>query len=183
MADAKDFENEALAHLDGVYRVALALTGRSDRADDLVQTTYLKALKRFDSFRRGTNCRAWLLTILRNAWLDECRHAGVAGVVIPIEEAVVADAPPPETTHWSNAEDLLENFSDEQVIAAMGELGPEQRLTLFLVDVEGLSHDEVAEITGVPTGTVKSRSGRARERLRQRLFDHARDLGLTEGAR
>ena len=183
MADPKDFEKEALGHLNGLYRAALAMTGRRDRADDLVQSTYLKALKRFDSFTPGSNCRAWLLAILRNTWLDELRHAGRAGVVVPIEESLLPGPEKVEPTKWTDAEDLLENFSDERVIAALGELGPEQRLTLFLVDVEGLSHEEVAEITGVAVGTVKSRSGRAREKLRERLLDHARQLGLTGGAR
>ena len=183
MAEAKDFEKVALVHLEAVYRAAVAMTGHRDRAEDLVQATYLKALKRFDSFRPGTNCRAWLLAILRNTLLDEVRRAGRAGAALPLDESLVAVPERVEATRWTDADDLLENFSDERVIAALGELSPDQRLTLFLVDVEGLRHDEVAAITGVTVGTVKSRSGRARERLRQRLFEHARQLGLTGGAR
>jgi len=80
---------------------------------------------------------------------------------------------------WSNAEDVLANFSDDEVRRALGELPDDQRLTLFLVDVEGLSQEEVAEITGVPAGTVKSRTSRARAALKERLMAWAKEMGLS----
>ena len=89
-----------------------------------------------------------------------------------------AGPPHAEEPVWTSAKDVLENFSDDEVRRALGELPDDQRLTLFLVDVEGLSQEEAAEITGVPAGTVKSRTSRARETLKQRLMDHAVDLGL-----
>ena len=155
-----------------------ALCGRADKAEDLVQTTYVKALERFGSFEPGSNCRAWLLRILRNTWIDQLRHLKVAGPEVRIEENLVAAEQGQEETVWSDADDILENFSDERVIKALGELPEEQRLALFLVDVEDFSHEEVAEIMDVAIGTVKSRSGRARAVLRQRLLEHARELGF-----
>lgn len=178
-ADASDFESIALPYLDNVYRAAMVLSGKTDRADDLVQQTFLKALGQFGSFRRGSNCRAWLLKILRNTWIDGLRHLRVAGVTVPIEEAALAGQPEPESTRWSNADDILENFSDHQVIEALRQLPPDQRLTLYLVDVEGLPHEEVAEILGVAGGTIKSRTGRARGVLRCILAEHARDMGFV----
>jgi RNA polymerase sigma-70 factor (ECF subfamily) len=176
---ASEFERVALPCLDSVYRTAMVLSGKNDRADDLVQQTFLKALAQFGSFRRGSNCRAWLLKILRNTWIDGLRRLKVAGVTVPIEEAVVAGEPEPDQTKWSNVGDILENFSDEKVIEALRQLPADQRLALYLVDVEGMPHDEVADVLGVAGGTIKSRTSRARAQLRDKLADHARDLGFV----
>jgi len=180
MAEKKNFESIAMPHLDAVYRAAVALCRHGQEAEDLVQMTYAKALERFDSFQPGSNCRAWLLQILRNTWIDELRHRKVVGTVVSIDEGQPAIADPPHTQEpvWTNARDVLENFSDDEVRRALGELPEDQRLTLFLVDVEGLSQEEVAQVTGAPVGTVKSRASRAREALKRKLMAHARDLGL-----
>lgn len=179
MVERQEFESVAMPHLVAVYRAAVALCGRLSDADDLVQLTYLKALERFDSLKPGTSCKAWLMTIVRNAWIDQLRHRGVVGTEVPIEHDPMAEPPHQEELVWSNATDILENFSDADVIAALNELSDKQRLALFLIDVEQFTYDEVAEIMDVAAGTVKSRCGRAREALRRKLYAHARDLGLT----
>jgi RNA polymerase sigma-70 factor (ECF subfamily) len=179
MAERAQFEKIALQHMESVYRAAWALCRRKQDAEELAQRTFLKALERFGSFEEGTNCKAWLLRILRNTWFDELRHRKVVGPTVPVEEIPLGEASPAEQTAWSDPRDLLENFSDEQVIAALRELPDDQRLTLYLVDVEGLTHDEAAEIMDIAVGTVKSRTSRARESLRQRLEAHARDLGYV----
>jgi RNA polymerase sigma-70 factor, ECF subfamily len=180
MADKRDFESTAMPHLEAVYRAALALARRQQEAEELVQVTFAKALERFGSFQAGTNCKAWLFQILRNTWLDELRHRKVVGPTVSIEEGrpALADPPHAEETAWTDAASVLENFADDDVRRALGELPDDQRLTLFLVDVEGLGQDEAAAILGVAAGTVKSRTSRAREVLRRKLMDHARDLGL-----
>jgi RNA polymerase sigma-70 factor (ECF subfamily) len=178
-SDIDGFENEALQHLDAVYRAAMALCRERQEAEDLVQTTYLKAMERFGTFKKGTDGKAWLLQILRNTWIDRLRHQRVIGTAVRIEDIQLAERPAAEEPVWSNACDLLENFSDEQVINALQELPDEQRLTLFLVDVERLSLRDVAEITGVAVGTVKSRSARARSQLKWKLATYAKELGLT----
>ena len=178
MADKDKFESIALPYLDTIYRAAVALCGRVENAEDLVQATYLKALESFDSFRPGTNCRAWLLRILRNTWIDQLRHIKITGPEVRIEQNLLADPPRQQETVWSNANDIMENFSDEQVIKALGELPEEQRLTLFLVDIEDFSLEEVGEITDVAVGTVKSCTSRARAALRHKLLGHARRLGF-----
>ncbi len=179
MADRSKFESMALAHLDAVYRAAVALCGNYQDAQDLVQATFLKAFERFESFERGRNCRAWLLTILRNKWIDQVRRKRVIGKVLPIEEDMIAEPQQNRETAWSNSRDLLENFSDEQVIKALQELPDEQRLPLFLIDVEQLSQMDVAEIMGVPVGTVKSRTSRARAMLKKKLLSHAKEMGFA----
>jgi len=177
MADRKDFETIAMVHLDSVYRAAAALCGRSGQADDLVQATFLKALEQFDTFRQGTNCRAWLLRILRNHWIDLLRRAKVAGPPVPLEDRLLA-APPEAEAEPAGLEDVLERFSDEQVVAALRLLPDDQRWALLLTDVEGLSTAEAAGVLDVPPGTVKSRAWRARQRLRELLMERARELGF-----
>lgn len=179
MQSTERFEQIALPHLDSVYRAAVAVCRRSDEAEDLTQTTFVKALERFDTLAPGTNCKAWLFQIMRNTWIDRLRHKRVAGNVVPIEEDLVATPPQAGPTVWSDAKDLLENFSDEQVIDALRRLPDEQRLTLFLVDVEQLDQQEVAEITGVAVGTVKSRTSRARNQIKSHLLSYAKEMGFT----
>lgn len=179
MESTETFEKVALPHLNAVYRAAVALSGRRHKADDLVQETFLKAFERFESFQLGTNCKAWLLQILRNVWIDQLRRKKIVGQELPLEEQIIAEKRHDDEIVWSNAEDLIENFSDEQVIKALSELPEDQRLTLFLIDVEQLSQKDVAEITGVAAGTVKSRTSRGRAALKERLASYARNMGLT----
>ena len=172
-----------MPHLNAVYRAAVALCGRVQDADDLVQVTLLKAFERFESFEAGTNCKAWLLRILRNTWIDQLRRQKLTGLVLPIEEDMIAEAPRNSETVWSNAQDILDNFSDEQVIRALSQLPEDLRFTLFLIDVEQLSQQEVAEITDVAVGTVKSRTSRARAGLKEKLTSYAQEMGFTGGQR
>lgn len=178
MDSTETFEKIVLPHLDAVYRAAVALCGHRQKADDLVQDTFLRAFERFDSFQPGTNCKAWLLQILRNIWIDRLRKKRVSGQALPLEEEIIAGSSHEHETVWSNAEDLIENFSDDRIIKALSELPEDQRLTLFLIDVEQLSQKDVAQITGVPTGTVKSRTSRARAALKARLASYAKEIGL-----
>jgi RNA polymerase sigma-70 factor (ECF subfamily) len=176
--DTETFERIALPYLDAVYRAAVALCGQRHEADDLVQDTFLKAFERFESFKQGTNCKAWLLQILRNIWIDRLRRKNITGRVLQLEEEIIADTTHVDEIVWSDPEDLIENFSDEQVIRAFSELPEDQRLTLFLIDVEQLSQKEVAQITGVATGTVKSRASRGRAVLKGKLSSYAKEMGL-----
>ncbi len=176
----EDFEQIAMVHLTAVYRAAMALCGRQDLSDDMVQSTMLKAYERFSSFNKGTNCKAWLLCILRNTWIDTLRQQQRKPSTVTLADDLVAKDPI-EATTWSNADDLLDNFSDEQVIQALQRLPDDQRLTLFLVDVEGLNQDEVATITDVAIGTVKSRASRARAALKASLMSYAQDMHYLRG--
>ena len=167
-----------MGHLELVHRVAVSLCGQGPDAEDLVQTTYLKAWERFDSFQKGTNCKAWLLQILRHTWIDVLRHQKVVGTVGPLPAEIADESMPEHESVHPSVEDVLERFSDEQVIKALMQLSEEQRLSLCLKDVELCSIDEIAEIMEVPAGTVKSRVSRARTALKTRLDALARDLGF-----
>ena len=166
--------------MNGVYRTALALCGNVHEAEDLVQTTFVKALERFDRFKVGMNCKAWLCRIVRNLWIDQLRHKKVIGKEMPVEAEMLEETAPAAETSWNNAQDLLENFSDEQVIRALGQLPAEQHLTLFLIDVERFSQEKIAAITEVAVGTVKSRTSRARREFKKKLSTYAPGTGDEE---
>ena len=178
MMDLKEqFTAEALEHLDAVYRAAVALCGQTPQADDLVQTTYLKALQKFESFSTGSHCRAWLLRILRNSWIDELRRQKNEGAQVSIDldgiELAIAGEQP-------GGEDWLEQFSDEQVIQSLLAVPEDMRMAVLFSDVEQFSQEEIAEIMDVAVGTVKSRVSRGRAMLRQQLASHAREMGFVK---
>jgi len=177
MAARNDFESLAMPLLDTLYRAARVLSGSDADARDLVQTTCLKALQQFGAFRPGTNCKAWMMRILRNTWIDVLRRRKTAGPQAVLDEERLPAAPLAEADGPGVA-DLLERFGDAEVIEALLELPEHQRLALFLSDVEGLDQDEIAEALDAPVGTVKSRLSRARAVLWDRLQDHARRMGF-----
>lgn len=180
MVDGKtvQFDDLALPHMNSVLRAALALCGRIDLAEDLTQTTFVKALEKFDSFQPGTNCKAWLLGILRNTWIDHLRHQKVAGKALDIEDFVPAAPPEEGGPPARDAAATLEAFSDAEVIRALARLPEDRRLTLYLIDVEEMSYQEAAAITDVPVGTVKSRTSHARAAMREMLAAHAGEMGF-----
>jgi RNA polymerase sigma-70 factor (ECF subfamily) len=170
------FEQEALPHLDTLYRVALRLTGEAAAAEDLVQETMLRALRAWRSFQPGTNARAWLVTILRNQFINSWRTrrrapAAVAFDAIP-ELPDVGD-PDPEGRFFR---DLV----DEEVLAAVDALPDDFREVLVLSDMEELPYAEIAVALGVPVGTVKSRLFRARRMLQGRLRRYAEEAGIIK---
>lgn len=175
------FEKMALPYLNAVYRAAVALCGCPHEAEDMLQLTYLKAMVNFASFETGSNVRAWLLSILRNTWIDELRRRNRRERTLPVDENCIEQPFSPQEVVWTNSTDLLENFSDEEVIKALQRLPEDLRLTLFLMDVEQYSQQEVAQIMGIEVGTVKSRTSRARAHLKQQLKQYANDRGYAAG--
>ena len=179
-ATRADFEREALPHLDTVYRVALRLSGDSTRADDLTQETMLKAFRAWPTFREGTNARAWLLTILRNQFINEYRRDRSRGPTVDVMEMEgytvfkdVQDADPEGR--------FFDQIVDERVLEAIDALPEEFREAVVLSDLEGLSYAEIAEVVGVPVGTIKSRLYRGRQALQKTLFNHAVEMGYIRG--
>ena len=181
MSRQSEFENTAMTHLDAVYRAALALSGQPSLAEDLTQTTFLKAFEKFGSFKKNTNCKAWLMRILRNTWIDHLRSKKVAGNQLPLDEQLISSDTTDVETTWSDPKNLLENFSDDQVIKALAKLPDDQRLALFLTDVEEFTHQETADIMQVAVGTIKSRTSRARNALKNILSEYAKEMHLTQG--
>ena len=156
------FEEQAMPLFPSLYNYARWLTHEPHEAEDLVQETYLKALRGFASFHEGTNFRAWMFRILRNTFLTS-RTGLRATAMQPIEDddQFVADGDP-ETIflHHANAEELRR---------AILELPLEFREVLLLADMENMSYREISEALSIPVGTVTSRLTRARAKVRRRI--------------
>jgi RNA polymerase sigma-70 factor, ECF subfamily len=163
-----------------VLRLALMLTRNDAEAEDLAQETLMKAFRHLDRFAAGTNIRAWLRKILRNTWTDRLRAAFSSSADISLEQAgvdIAAEASE-QPVQWEMPEEIVNAFSDQQIIAALRELPDEIRWTLLLVDIEGLDHREAASVLEVPVGTIKSRAHRGRQVLRTSLDPMARSMRL-----
>ena len=166
---------EALAYADVLHNLARYLTGNDTDADDLVQETYARALHAAGQFTPGTNLKAWLFRILRNTLISRYRRERNNPVVGGFDTTAPAVAVAGEA-HWFMDDPELERLRTvvaAEIEAALMTLSEDAR-TVILLDLEGLTEGEVAEVIGCPVGTVKSRLARARAALRLRLMDYAR---------
>jgi RNA polymerase sigma-70 factor (ECF subfamily) len=168
------FEELAMPLFDSLYNFASWLVHNNSNAEDLVQETYLKALRGFASFQPGTNFRAWMFRILRNSFLSSCSTLDRRMIVEFDSEDDDAVLPATSTTPESM---LIERSQQNAVRNAIEQLPITFREVLLLCDVEDASYREIAEILSIPIGTVMSRLGRARKAVRDSL------LGVPQGAR
>ncbi len=177
----ESFEREALVHLDVLYRVALRLSGNPSDADDLVQETMLKAYRAWDQYEKGTNAKAWLLTILRHAFINEYRRRTRHPETVDLDK-IEPYAVFPEVQDEDPQGAFFDRIVDDEVLRAIDQLPVAFRETLVLSDVEGMSYQEIAGILGIPVGTVKSRLFRARQLLQGKLYDYAVEMGYIKGS-
>jgi RNA polymerase sigma-70 factor (ECF subfamily) len=172
-------------HAPTVLRAARYLVHNPAEADDIAQETMIKAFKAINSFQDGTDMRAWLMTILRNTRIDHIRTAASSDCTVSLEQLGVDPADGSQESGsdddpaWDNPDELLEEFSDRDVIEALHKLPEEIRWTLMLVDVEQMDHEEAAKVMNVPVGTVKSRAFRGRAMLRDVLLPVAKGLRIV----
>jgi len=179
-----EFEAEALRHLDALYRTALRMTRSEADAEDLVQETYIRAFRFREQFTLGTNMKAWLFRILTNTFINTYRRKAAQPEVTDLEgvdefslyrrmagDRAASSSPDPEA-------ELLSRVVDTEVTDALEEL-PEKFRTTVLLDVEGFSYKEIAEMLSIPIGTVMSRLHRGRKFLQKRLYDLARERGIA----
>jgi RNA polymerase sigma-70 factor (ECF subfamily) len=171
-----DFETVALPHLESLFRLALWLERDRPVAEDLVQETFAQALQSFHRFEPGTNCRAWLVSILqhlrsnrRRALARQPQLSDVGELEEQLAETLAYEPPTPES------------ISEEEVLNALKKLPASFQEVIVLADVEQFSYKEIAEILGIPLGTVMSRLHRARKLLRTELaaYANARGIGLS----
>jgi RNA polymerase sigma-70 factor (ECF subfamily) len=165
---------EALAYADSLHNLARYLTGNGTDAEDLLQETYARALGAAAQFTPGTNLRAWLFRILRNTFISQYRRARHNPVVGGLD-TVSPSAQDAADEHWLlNDVDLdrLRKVVAAELETALMSLGEDAR-TVILLDLEGLTEGEVAEVMGCAVGTVKSRLARARAALRRQLLDYS----------
>ncbi len=165
------FSNAALEHIDSLYGFAMTLTRNRTEAEDLVQETYLRAVRAFGRLMPDSNLKSWLFAIMRNAWLNQLRHTRVGPRFVEL------DAEEGDRAQWLDhlANDphvaYVRKLEREGVWAAIESLPRDHREIIVLRDIEGFSYQQIASILGCPAGTVMSRLGRARERLRRLLAE------------
>jgi RNA polymerase sigma-70 factor (ECF subfamily) len=177
------FAEQAIEHLDTLYRGALRLTRDPDQAQDLVQDTYARALRYQASFKPGTNLKAWLFAIMRNLFWDRVK-AGRPEVSLDQDsddDFALYERLQDETAHPEG--DVLDRIAAGEVVKAVDELPPAYREVVMLVDVEGFAYKEAADILGVPIGTVMSRLHRARRQLQRNLYEYAVESGIVHPAK
>jgi RNA polymerase sigma-70 factor (ECF subfamily) len=168
------FELEAMPHLNDVLRTAARMTGDRARAEDVVQEVYLQAWKSFERFEAGTNCRAWLFKILFHCVHHERRKLLRFPILKATDEFIEANLVGPAP--------IPEKLTDGEILSALDSIPAEFRAVVLLVDIEEFPYKDVAEILGVPIGTVMSRLSRGRKLLRDRLTSVAQSYGIANAA-
>ena len=181
---SQEFEQHALPELSRVYSAALCMTRAKADAEDLVQETFARAYRYFDKFQRGTNCRAWLLSIMRNLFCNDYRRE--KSQPQHVEWNTISEACESQVDQWEKfqqfnpASRLVSESMDDVVHRALADLPDEFRMAVVLVDVEELTYEEAGTAMKVPVGTVRSRVSRGRRLLRAELRDYALARGYTE---
>jgi len=171
--DWSAFEAEALPHLQALFRVAMWRVRDREAAEDLVQETFTAALQSFHSYERETNCRAWLVTIMHHVLGKRLRADARLRLVSDAEERIaetVAYEPP-----------TPQEITEDEILRALRRMPQQFQEVVVLSDVEDMSYKEIAEIVGVPIGTIMSRLHRGRRVLRAELaaYANARGIGVA----
>ena len=176
------FEEQALPLLDQLYGGAMRLTRNPQDAEDLIQETYLKAFSNFDSFKQGTNLKAWLYRIMTNTYINSYRKAKrrpVESSADELSDFQLYTTSGHDSTGLESAEvEALKQMPDSEISDAMNDLPEDYRMVVYYSDVVGLAYKEIAEVMGTPLGTVMSRLHRGRKLLRAALKDVAREKGI-----
>ncbi len=178
----QEFQSEALPHMDFLYNYALRMTYNAADAEDLVQETFMKAFRFWDSYEKGTNIRAWLFRIMKNAYINRYRKEKKEPETVEYDDVQnyynnIRDS----TVESGNIQEtLFGNLLDDQVAKAIAELPDDFRTIVILCDIEELTYEEVAEFVDCPIGTVRSRLHRGRKLLRTKLVEYARKRGYPE---
>jgi len=179
----ESFTREALRWMDDVYRFALSLTRNPADAEDIVQETYLRAYRSWHTFQTGSDCRRWLFTICRNAFLRSRERQRFEVDVDDGNAEAIAAARIHQQMIDDGTDRLLARLDLGPALSkALAELDEPFRSAVILVDVEDQSYETAAEILGVPIGTVRSRLFRGRRQLQEKLIRFARDAGFGTGA-
>ena len=170
--------------MPALYSHAMRLTRNTSDAEDLVQETYLKAFRSYESFSAGTNLRAWLFRILTNSQINRYRAKQRRPEETELDDVgdlyLYKKLAAPGTIGRSAEDELMDLFSESEVVAAVDALPENYRAAVLLADVEGFAYKEIAEMLEIPIGTVMSRLHRGRKALQRELYDFAVARGLTD---
>ncbi len=184
MADRATFVEDTEEFMPALYSHAMRLTRNAADAEDLVQETYLKAFRSYASFTTGTNLRAWLFRILTNSQINRYRAKQRRPEETELDDVgdlyLYKKLAAPGTIGRSAEDELMDMFSEAEVVAAMDSLPDNYRAAVLLADVEGFAYKEIAEMLDIPIGTVMSRLHRGRKALQRELYDFAVAHGLAD---
>lgn len=173
------FEREFMPHIDSLYNFAYRLAYDEDDANDLVQDTFLKAYRFFDSYEQGTNAKAWLFRILKNSFINEYRKKSKQPAKVDYNE--VESYYNSEDTEANATVDLridtVKDMMGDEITNALNSLDLDFRTIIILSDLEGFKYEEMAKILDIPIGTVRSRLHRARNMLKEQLSGYAASMG------
>jgi RNA polymerase sigma-70 factor (ECF subfamily) len=184
MADKATFAEQAMSYAPALYATAVRMTRNRADAEDLVQDTYLRAYRGFESFTEGTNLKAWLFRIMTNSFISTYRSKQRRPEETEFDDVedffLYRRLTGPEAANMQrSAEDeMLEFVTDDEVKAALEAIPENFRIPVLLADVEGFSYAEIAEIVDVPIGTVMSRLHRGRKALQKQLWEYAQRHGI-----
>ncbi len=183
MADQATFEQDAMQYAPQLYSAALRMTRNPADAEDVVQETFLKAYRAYDTFTAGTNLKAWLYRILTNTYINRYRKKQRRPSEVELGELqdlyLYRRLGEESGATQSAEESVLDELVDTDIKAAMESLPEHFMLPVYYADVEGFSYKEIAEILDVPIGTVMSRLHRGRKALQKKLWNVAEERGLT----
>ena len=178
----KVFEEEFLPQIDALYTFAFHLSYNEEDANDLVQETYLKAYRFIGNYEKGTNAKAWLFKILKNAFINQYRKKSKQPTQVDYEE--VANYHDEEDSAYSSYMDLREEMfmgmMGDEVTTAINTLPVDFRVVILLCDIEGFTYEEISKIIDIPIGTVRSRLHRSRNMLKEKLKEYAESLGYKD---
>ena len=183
--DIKDiiFEEELMPQIDALYNFAYHLTYSEADSNDLVQETYLKAYRFIASYEVGTNAKAWLFKILKNAFINQYRKKTKQPTKVDYQEIVNFHAEENDTNYSSYLdlrEEIFQGMMGDEITIAINSLEVPFRTVILLCDVEGFKYEEISKILDVPIGTVRSRLHRARNMLKEKLKSYAKSLGYID---
>jgi RNA polymerase sigma-70 factor (ECF subfamily) len=178
----KIFEVEFMPQIDALFTFAFHLTLNEEDANDLVQETYLKAFRFIEKYHEGTNAKAWLFKILKNAFINQYRRKSKRPTRVDYEEIV--NYHDEEDSQYSSyldlREDMFQHMMGDEVTDAINSLPVDFRVVILLCDIEGFTYEEIAKIIDIPIGTVRSRLHRARNMLKEKLKEYADSLGYRD---
>ena len=175
------FEREFMPFINPLFNFAFRLSLDEDDANDLVQDTYLKAYRFFDSYQPGTNAKAWLFRILKNTFINEFRRKSKQPTKVDYQEVESSyNSDDVEDNHTTDVRaETTQDFVGDEVAKALNDIDFDFRTVIVLCDLEGFTYEEMAKILDIPIGTVRSRLHRARNLLKDRLIEYARKMGYN----
>ncbi len=182
-ATAWDFENGQLPYRDQLFKTALRLTRSVEESEDLLQETFLKAFRHYHQFTEGTNLKAWLFRIMKNTFINGYRRQRNRPQMLDFDELRDSGDDFGEITPTTQDPevDLLGRELDHEIRDALMALPHHYRMAVLMVDLQGLSYQEVADTLEVPIGTIMSRLYRGRKKIERALFNYGRRTNYVAG--